>query len=367
MTITNETRTQYPASETPQNRCETTSAEPTTVGPIRIHACDFGRTDAWEMVRRILPEEIPVELDQHNPEVVFYSVFSSNFLDYPDAVRIFYTGENVRPDFNLTDYAISFDYLYFGDRHLRMPNFAFLEEWDEIKHRRQTEAQRELLERKFCNFIYSNPNAHPARDDFFHKLNSIEPVDSLGPHLRNTDTLIGARHSESWRQSKLEVQSNYKFSIAFENSPSPGYTTEKIVHALASDTIPIYWGDPQVTRVFNPNRFIDVGTLGVEKALEKVIELHKCDGAYLDMLHQPFFAEDADIEYFSRSTAKAYITSIFARTTDDRYRRNRWMWGDKYEKRRQSERDALQNISRKGFKRRAISSAKRKAARLIRK
>jgi hypothetical protein len=49
----------------------------------------------------------------------------------------------------------------------------------------------------------------------------------------------------------------YKFVVAFENSSAPGYNTEKLTHAIEADSMPIYWGDPEIGRSFNPGRFID--------------------------------------------------------------------------------------------------------------
>ncbi|MFT2650944.1 fucosyltransferase, partial [Helicobacter pylori] len=42
-------------------------------------------------------------------------------LSYQNTKRVFYTGENEAPNFNLFDYAIGFDELDFNDRYLRMP------------------------------------------------------------------------------------------------------------------------------------------------------------------------------------------------------------------------------------------------------
>ena len=246
-------------------------------------------------------------------------------------------------------------------------SFALLEEWEELKARGATQATAGLAQRRFCNFIYANPNAHPARDAFFHGLNAIEPVESLGPHLRNTQAPIGTRYSPSWRRDKLEVQSNYKFSIAFENAASPGYTTEKIMHALASDTIPIYWGDPCVSRVFNAERFIDAGVLGIDKAIDRVLELHRSDEAYLDMLGKPFFSADADLDRLSSASAKAYVRGILTLPEADRPRRNRWMWGKMYEDQRRKERDAFLTQSRASLAGRLAGHARKGVAGLVRK
>ena len=50
---------------------------------------------------------------------------------------------------------------------------------------------------------------------------------------------------------------DYKFVIAFENSSFPGYNTEKLTHAIEADSLPIYWGDPQIGRSYNVRRFVN--------------------------------------------------------------------------------------------------------------
>ncbi|MFP6006493.1 fucosyltransferase, partial [Helicobacter pylori] len=56
-------------------------------------------------------------------DLVFGSPIGSarKILSYQNAKRVFYTGENEVPNFNLFDYAIGFDELDFRDRYLRMP------------------------------------------------------------------------------------------------------------------------------------------------------------------------------------------------------------------------------------------------------
>ena len=69
----------------------------------------------------ILRERYDIKISK-DPEYIFCSCFSKDYLQY-DGIRIYYTGECLCPDFNLFDYAIGYDYLDFGDRYLRMPNY----------------------------------------------------------------------------------------------------------------------------------------------------------------------------------------------------------------------------------------------------
>ncbi|RGR44442.1 hypothetical protein DWY45_18825 [Phocaeicola plebeius] len=73
-------------------------------------------------------------------------------------------------DWNIFDYGLGFDRnLIINDRYVQLPapfdffkNFIFNPE-NEIK----TIEQAKILltqKNKFCNFLYSNPKAHPTRD-----------------------------------------------------------------------------------------------------------------------------------------------------------------------------------------------------------
>lgn len=45
------------------------------------------------------------------PDYLFYSVYGNEHLKYSNCIKIFYTGENMFPDFNFCDYAIGFHFL----------------------------------------------------------------------------------------------------------------------------------------------------------------------------------------------------------------------------------------------------------------
>ena len=90
-------------------------------------------------------------------------------------------------------------------------------------------------------------------------------------------------------EDKLAFQSEYKFCIAFENSVGEGYTTEKLVEAMMSGSIPVYWGDPSVAVEFNPGSFINVSDFGsLEEVVQEVVRLDNDDEAYLEMLNRPW-------------------------------------------------------------------------------
>jgi len=93
---------------------------------------------------------------------------------------------------------------------------------------------------------------------------------------------------------KRKFQSEYKFSIAFENNAyrpqQSGYTTEKIMEPMTVNSIPLYWGNPDIGREFNTESFINFYDFHSEDdMIDYIIELDKDDSRYLNMLNKPWF------------------------------------------------------------------------------
>jgi len=55
---------------------------------------------------------------------------------------------------------------------------------------------------------------------------------------------------------KVEALGPYMFSVVTENCRAPWFFTEKLIDALLTWTVPIYWGFPGVERVFDPAGFL---------------------------------------------------------------------------------------------------------------
>lgn len=57
--------------------------------------------------------------------------------------------------------------------------------------------------------------------------------------------------------SKRAVLQQYRFCVCYENATYPGYLTEKLLDAMFAGCVPIYCGDPEVTKLIPANTFID--------------------------------------------------------------------------------------------------------------
>jgi len=242
---------------------------------------------------QLLSRRFRITLDDKDPDYVISScsrVASGNptHFDYPRAVKIFYTGENIVPDFNLFDYGIGFHDIDFGDRYLRYPLWLFY--LAAMQGERQMPADLEAAERRFCNFVYSN-NKHsdPLRIELFQKLSQYKKVDSGGGCLNNMGSRVG---------DKLEFLREYKFTIAAENSLVDGYTTEKLIEPLMMGSVPVYLGNPALVRQgdFNPEAMILIDSENIDRAVQEVERLDNDDAAYLEKLRRPIFKDGVSIE-----------------------------------------------------------------------
>lgn len=274
---------------------------------IRINFSDFWRSFDKEdnYFTRLLRPHYHLEISD-DPDFLIYSCYNTEgrlhwrngvrrsaakeFRNYK-CIRIFYTSENVRPNFRECDYAFTYDYVD-NPNHHRLPFYGlyepqhklpFVEEADKhpLIKTESFDPERILLEKtRFCNFLYSNRHAQ-KREDFFHKLSKYKKVDSGGSRLNNIGRKV---------KHKLSFLKKYKFTIAFENFSHPGYTTEKIYQPMLVNSLPIYWGNPLIHQDFNTKSFLNYHDFENDDALiEKIIEIDQNEELYLDYLKQPYF------------------------------------------------------------------------------
>lgn len=161
---------------------------------IKINFEDFypGFKKDDNLIISILRKKYDIEISE-NPDYLFFGCFGYNFLKYK-CIRIFYTGEDVSPDFNFCDYAIAFDDINFGDRYRRFPLCVSCENYP-LALQKHNFTQAELNKKqRFCNFVYSNSNANPKREQFFKQLSEYKKVDSGGRYLNNIDGPVADKH-----------------------------------------------------------------------------------------------------------------------------------------------------------------------------
>ncbi len=133
---------------------------------------------------------------------------------------------------------------------------------------------------KFCTLIAGNKRSSHPNELYSERLKTIEWFEKNQPtcfdlygvgwdisHYTRVfrrwglPLSIPAAKRPSYRgkvDSKLNVLTNYKFNICYENAQEiTGYVTEKIHDSFTAGCVPIYWGAPNIKELIPGNCFID--------------------------------------------------------------------------------------------------------------
>jgi hypothetical protein len=238
--------------------------------------------------------------ENDDPQLVIYGEGKAReYRRFPSAVRVYIGGENLYPDFSECDYAMTF--LHLDDpRHLRVPLYVFDSDPPALI-RAPGLADRVLAEpREFCAFVVSNGSRRTQRRiQFFHQLNAARRVNSGGRVLNNVGGPV---------PDKLEFLRRHKFNLCFENHAWPGYTTEKLGHALACGCVPVYWGNPDIAHEFNPDCFINVADFPNDAAaIEHILAVDADPQLRRRYLEAPCFAGNRLNRYFDRDRLARFL------------------------------------------------------------
>lgn len=258
----------------------------------------FNKTDNYFF--NLLKTNFDIEIS-NNPDYLFFSVFGDNHRKYK-CKKIFYTGENIQPPLDYCDWSFSFDYIN-DSRNYRLPLYLLYDGYYDLQNKIVND---ELSKRKFCNFIVSNGKCE-VRNKFFNQLSKYKKVDSGGRWLNNMNTIVS---------DKRQFQSNYKFSMSFENDAyrpeNPGYTTEKIMEPMIVNSIPIYWGNPLINKEFNSESIINYYDFNdFSDMIDYIIHLDRNDEDYISKLKNPWFENNTIPDNNRIENIKSFLYKIF--------------------------------------------------------
>ena len=282
----------------------------------------------------IFRQQFPYVLSEYDleisdsAEVIFYSVFDPfNERFWPDRrlwlrvmpvlpagnyVRVFISGENVEPDMNHCDFAISFSTIVEHPNHLHLPLWVYdLRRWGYTPESlvKPDDSDWEYVastKNNFCNFIYSHPVSF--RNAIFAACNKYKHVVAAGRCENNMDGWLLPNDD----LGKINFLRPYKFTLAIENSIWPGYLTEKLVEPMLVNSIPIYVGDPLAPQTFNRESYIDYSSFdSIKHMVDFVREIDNDKSLYLKMLSVPFYRDNRVPGYAKESVIKAFFDSIF--------------------------------------------------------
>jgi len=238
-------------------------------------------------------DRITIVPHTEQPDVLVFSVFGQvNRNRFPLGTRkVFYTGERYGRSSAQCDFAISFTLDDETPNHMRCPIWqtrpkelaqAILQDhlraWG-IPSTLPAFAERE----RFCTWVASWVSE--PREKLVQRISKeFAQVSCGGERLNNVGGPV---------EDKQQFLQTGRFSLALENASSPGYCTEKLLQAFNSGAIPLYWGDPEVTRDFNPEAFINIHDFETYSDLWRRLRDLENDPQKADeMLKAPIFTDE---------------------------------------------------------------------------
>lgn len=237
-----------------------------------------------------------------NPEdadVMFFSVFGNENGRYKNCKKIFFTGENLKPNFKKCDYSLTFEFDTYDGKNFRLPLWYLYIDWfgvgsygnpDWLIPEHYLYRENEFTKNKknnFCTIVYGSPVE--SRINAIQKISKYKKVDVFGKANPNHYLPDGEKY-------KLDLLSKYKFSLCYENSVSPGYHTEKLLHGKVAGNIPIYYGDETVSNDFNSKCFINALNMTDEQFVDIIRQIDTDSEYYYSINKEPLFENKINID-----------------------------------------------------------------------
>ena len=214
------------------------------------------------------------------------------------------------PDLNLADYFIGHYHIIYLDRYFKYSIFFWTKFFDIGKKRE--EVLKKPIRKKFCAAVISNCDAK-FRLNFIDKLSKYKKVDFGGKCQNNINEVV---------TNKIDFLSNFKFSIAMENSDGDGYLSEKIVDSFLAGTIPIYYGDYFLDEFINPKSYILIkGEKDIDKKIEYIKKIDNDDNLYISIIKEKPIIDDNFANKIDEKEIKSFLKHIFKQEKNKAYRR----------------------------------------------
>lgn len=135
--------------------------------------------------------------------------------------------------------------------------------------------------------VISNPRGD-IRNKFLEKLEKEFTIDYAGNYKNNIKLITDPYNTQNF----IDFVSNYKFIVSMENSLEDTYITEKIIHGLLANTIPVYWGSKRIYDYINKERFLNLEDLNQTKdIIDRMKKIKENPEEYLKIINSDNFSE----------------------------------------------------------------------------
>lgn len=294
---------------------------------------------------KVLSKKYTVVIDSENPDICFYSNLfciaghhdtytnapAKTLHEYGSNVKKIYISGEVTVDQSAV-LDIGTNYFTIGPtplehpRYLRMNLHNTTAAWG-LYHESQlfdtpfdwllTERNAdEILASKkhFCGVVQNS--IVPQRQELFDKLSSYKFVRASGQWITNVPpeemTITHPRIDGEGYRSKVEFLRSCKFSMQMQTANLRYFTQEKMVHAFASYTIPIFWGNDMILDDgFNPECFINCHDYtSMDEVVERVKEIDTDYTLFKKMISAPYFMDNKLPYYYDDEYMLTFLDKV---------------------------------------------------------
>lgn len=254
-----------------------------------------------DFIRKISPR-LYILLRRIYSKIINFSVKDKFPIPEGNFIKIFFAGENVKPNMDKCDWAFSyhFEEEINHPKHMRIPVYIMdylINKLNIPPVKKKIDFKRIKKEKtRFCNFIYSQEIN--ARNNFFKQLSRYKKVDAPGRCMNNMPPISQnspreSRFSSNWMIDKLNFIKKYKFTISFENDSKPGFISEKLTDPMLVNSIPIYFGHKDVNKEFNTKSFINYNDFrNIKKLIDYIKKVDNDDELYEKILRESWYKDN---------------------------------------------------------------------------
>lgn len=297
----------------------------------------------------ILSKKYNVIIDDKNPDIVVWTNFYQNPNEYdtflkcvpkiherenPNIKFLFLSGEIA--DFysvvNSAPNQWSMGYQSFGHpNYFRMPSYV-MDIWTMFDEARITDSPFDWLTKSppkydavknqftgFCSVVQASTN--DFREKLFNVLSTYKQISSTGPwrptvpgldkHIWMKPEYIGRNDGLTYRQ-KIEFFKTCKFNISVQYLNTEYVVQEKLIHAIAANSIPLFYGNSRIEEEgFNPERFINLHKYSdLNECLQLIKEIDTSEALHRKYLESPIFVDNRLPEYFDMDRVMTFFESM---------------------------------------------------------
>ena len=320
----------------------------------RANFHNVGNFSWLNYIIEILDIKYNVIVDSYNPDIVLYSNLFYNDSDidyytgqpirgidsYNDSVKkIFITGE-VAPDYNSileknNHYVLGYEHIDHV-KYLRFPTYVldayvlhneggmFDDNFSWLTAKKDSDAIFNS-KKHFCSIVQNSYNRDreilynlinnkyciKACGNFKTTVSENELLNPLKYHNYSSTEYIGKIDGLTYRD-KVIFFSDCHFNIAFQYTNTNYLTQEKLIHAFAAQSIPIFFGNQHIEEEgFNPDSFINCHKFNsLDDAFYHIDSLYMNSDRMKKIYSEPIFVNNTLPEYFNPDYLLSFLEKV---------------------------------------------------------